>query len=81
MEELFLIKNNRYLHKKYLVDVYIQKVPEVGTFVSNCLWTKHQDYAIHFTSEEEAQATIDFIINVIDEQYDGCLEVVKSQGN
>lgn len=80
MEELFLIKNNRYLTPSYLAETYIQKVQEVGTFVSSCLWTRIEERAIHFTTQEEAKATIDFIINVIDEQYDGCFEIVKVQG-
>lgn len=80
MEELFLITSSRYKASKYLAVLVIEKVPEVSTFTDCVTWHSRQDKAIHFTSQEEAQATIDFLINVIDEQYDGCLEVVRAQG-
>lgn len=39
-------------------------------------WTMVPDRALLFENEEEAQATIDFILNVIDFETAECLEIV-----
>lgn len=56
----------------YLLAVYLGRSRTVAPllFISKC------SEALYFENEEEAQATIDFISNVIDFETAECLEIV-----
>lgn len=48
---------------------------------SNINWANHTSYALQFENQEEAQATIDFITNVIDWDLGDQLIIVKTKSN
>ena len=79
MEDRFLIKNCEGPTTNYLRKLTIERHPSLQTHFWGLSWDRKK-YAIQFTSQEEAQATIDFIINVIDCEKEGYLEIEKVQG-
>lgn len=79
MQELFLIKNTEEQYERYLSEIIIQWDSKFQTHSWTTRWMFPRT-AIRFTTEEEAQATIEFIINVIDFEKEGYLEIEKVQG-
>lgn len=60
-----------HVNNAYLSRISVGAVP----FVSPFGWVSDPARSIHFSSQEEAQATIDFIVNVLSESYEGELEI------
>lgn len=46
-------------------------------FVYPVEWTVHEDYAIHFSSYEEAEATAQFLVNVISFELEDRIEICR----
>ena len=61
------------VNDSYLSRLSIGAVP----FISPLGWVKDPARSIHFSSTEEAQATIDFIVNVLDQDLEGDLQILQ----
>ena len=57
--------------EKYLSSIYVGRTEKVSPFA----WTYYKKHAIHFENEEIANATIDFIRDVMDWELSEELEI------
>ena len=60
---------------KYLASIYIGRTDKISPFA----WTYYKKHATHFENEEEAEATINFIRDVMDWELSESLEIENAE--